>query len=117
MGDPDPLDELYRLERALAARDPDGIDGGLMSLIADDFREFGRSGRIWTRESVRELLEGPKTDPVSMQRFGAVELADGVVLVTYQTQDAIRSSVWVRRGSRWQIRFHQGTPTSGEGQP
>jgi hypothetical protein len=108
--DPASRDELLRLETALASRDPGGIDGDLMSLVADDFVEFGRSGRTWTRESIRESLEGPKSQPVPIDRFEAVELAGGVVLVTYRTADAKRSSIWVRRDGRWQIRFHQGTP-------
>ncbi len=111
MADPDPLDDLLRLETALATRDPRGIDGGLMSLIADDFIEFGRSGRIWTRASIRALLEGQDPRPVPIERFEVVELADGVALVTYQAAEANRSSVWIRRDGRWQLRFHQGTPT------
>ena len=104
--------ELFRLESALAARDPDGIEGGLASLIADDFLEFGRSGRVWTRDSILELLkQGPSGDPVPMDRFEAIEVADGVALVTYHGAMANRCSVWVRRDGRWQIRFHQGTLT------
>lgn len=104
--------ELLRLEAAIAARDPRGIDGGLMSLVATDFLEFGRSGRVWTRDSIRELIEGPQSPPVAIEGFEVVELADGVVLVTYRTAMTNRSSVWIRRDGRWQLRFHQGTPTA-----
>ena len=104
---------LLRFEAALAARNPDGIDGGLLSLIADDFVEFGRSGRVWTRDSIRELLEGSPGPPVPIDRFEVAELGDGVALVTYRAALANRSSVWVRRDGRWQLRFHQGTPIGG----
>lgn len=108
--------ELLRREAALAARDPDGLEGGLASLIADDFLEFGRSGRVWTRDSILELLTtGPSRDPVPMEQFEATELSEGVVLVTYQGAMANRCSVWVRRDGRWQMRFHQATPTEGRG--
>ena len=113
VSDPGLRDLLLRYEAALAARDPDGIEGGLMSLIADDFVEFGRSGRAWTRESIRELLEGPPDPPVPIDRFEVAELGDGVALVTYRAATANRSSVWVRRNGRWQLRFHQGTPITG----
>jgi glyoxylase I family protein len=103
-------DLLLRFEAALAARDPQEIPGGLMTLIADDFHEVGRSGRTWTRESIRDLLEGPRVDPVSIDAFDAIDLADDIVLVTYRTPATKRSSIWVRRDGRWQIRFHQGTP-------
>jgi glyoxylase I family protein len=104
-------DELLRYEAALASRDPAGVDGGLLSLIADDFVEFGRSGRVWTRESMRDVLEGPPTSPIPIERFEVAELGDDVALVTYRAARANRSSVWVRRQGRWQMRFHQGTPT------
>ena len=116
MGELDLQAELLRLEVALATRDPDGIEGGLASLIADDFLEFGRSGRIWTRDSILELLTtGPSSAPVPMDRFEATELAEGVALVTYHGAIANRCSVWVRRDGRWQMRFHQGTPTGDGG--
>lgn len=101
-------EELLRYETALASRDPAGVTGGLLRLVADDFVEFGRSGRTWTREEIRELLDGPPA-PVPIERFELVRLAADVALVTYQAAGANRSSIWMRRGGRWQIRFHQGT--------
>jgi hypothetical protein len=103
--------ELLRLERALAERDPTGIDGGLADLIADDFLEIGRSGRTWTRATILELLAEPPAGPVPIDEFAISALAEGVVLTTYRTPGTRRASVWVRRADRWQIRFHQGTPT------
>lgn len=108
-------DQLLRFEHALATRDPTGIEGGLMGLIADDFVEFGRSGRVWTRDAIREALEGPSS-PVSTDQavdgFEVAELTDGVVLVTYRGPTTNRSSIWVRRDGRWQMRFHQGSAIS-----
>jgi glyoxylase I family protein len=106
-------DELLRLESALASRDPAGVGGGLMSLIAEDFVEFGRSGRVWTSRSIRELLEVPPGRPVSIEDFEVAELGDGVVLATYLVPgrpSVNRSSIWVHRDGRWLLRFHQGTP-------
>ena len=92
-------DELLRLEVALASRDPAGIEGGLMSLIADDFLEFGRSGRVWTAESIRAVLEVPPGEAVTIEDFEIAELADGVVLATYLMPGpppVNRSSIWIR---------------------
>jgi hypothetical protein len=104
---------LWRLERALAAADPKGIDGGLEDLIADGFLEFGASGRTWDKASMRQTLAGATpTPPVELEDFAAEALADGVALVTYRLgppRPSNRSSVWVRRDGRWQVRFHQGT--------
>ncbi len=102
-------EELLRFETALASRDPAGVSGGLMRLVAHDFMEFGRSGRTWTRDEIRELLQGPPAS-VSIQGFQMQRLGADVALVTYRAADANRSSVWVRRSGTWQIRFHQGTP-------
>jgi hypothetical protein len=106
-------DELLRLETALALRDPEGIEGGLMSLIAPDFFEFGSSGRVWDARNVHEVLEVPRGDPVSIEQFVVSHLGDSAVLATYRTvgpRPASRSSIWVHREGRWLIRFHQGTP-------
>jgi glyoxylase I family protein len=47
-----------------------------------------------------------------MEDFAVTRLAAGAALVTYRSRDprhARRSSIWVRRGGRWVMRFHQGT--------
>jgi glyoxylase I family protein len=109
-------DELLRLESALASRNPAGVDGGLMSLIAEDFVEFGRSGSVWIARSIREVLEGPPAAPVPIEAFEVAELGEGVVLATYLIPGppaVNRSSIWVRRDGRWLLRFHQGTPRPG----
>jgi glyoxylase I family protein len=109
----DLLETLLRIESALAAADPAGIDGGLVGLIADDFREFGASGRTWDAAAMRQTLAGAEpADPVDLDDFTVAVLAPGVALVTYrlgQPRPSNRSSVWVRREGRWQVRFHQGT--------
>jgi hypothetical protein len=113
MSAPEIRDELLRLESALASRDPTGTAGGLMSLIADDFLEFGRSGRVWTAHSIRAELEVWPREPAVFEDFDVAELGQGVVLVTYVMPGrppVDRSSIWVYRDGRWQVRFHQGTP-------
>ena len=107
--------ELHRLESALARRDPELLDGdatALAELIADDFFEFGASGRTWTAAEVRETLKTEAPRDVPMEDFAVTRIAVGVALVTYRSRDprhARRSSIWVRRGGRWVMRFHQGT--------
>jgi hypothetical protein len=106
-------DELLRLESALASRDPTGVEGGLMSLIAEDFVEFGTSGRTWTARSIREVLEAPRGEAVPIEDFEVAELGDGVVLATYVISgppSVNRSSIWMNRGGRRLFPFHQGTP-------
>jgi glyoxylase I family protein len=107
--------ELHRLESALARRDPALLEGdarALSELIADDFLEFGASGRTWTAADVRHALATESSRDVPMEDFAVARLGVGVALVTYRSRDprhARRSSIWVRRKGRWQMVFHQGT--------
>jgi glyoxylase I family protein len=107
--------ELHRLESALARRDPELIDAdttALQALVADDFLEFGASGKTWTAGDVRETLATEAPRDVPMEDFAVARIATGVALVTYRSRDprhARRASIWVRRQGRWRMVFHQGT--------
>ena len=93
----------------------------LEQLLADDFLEFGSSGRIFDRDEViRYLLNEPPLKIAAVEEFSIIELSPDVVLATYQVQvrsgqpestsTSLRSSLWARREGRWQLVFHQGTP-------
>jgi hypothetical protein len=95
------------------------------ALLAEDFREFGSSGREWSRESILDLLASEPAQPAPVvEDFAIRVLSLGVVLVTYRTtrssiiagtpaQTNLRSSIWIRSPlgsqSAWQVLFHQGT--------
>lgn len=90
----------------------------LERLLSPDFFEFGSSGTVWTRKDILQRLPNETPYQVNASDFQAHPLADNTVLVTYKTQRtepdgaifrAIRSSIWVRNGASWQMRFHQGT--------
>lgn len=87
-------------------------------VLSADFREFGRSGRRYDRDSILEI--GEPGDQIHA-RLPLLDLqvsllAPHVVLVTYVSevmydgvQRANRSSIWVREADSWRLRFHQGT--------
>ena len=89
------------------------------ALLAEDFREFGSSGRVWSRAAILDLLanEEAYTAPV-VEDFAMQRISPETALVTYRTlradaasdapQITLRSSLWVLRGERWQVLFHQG---------
>ncbi len=95
----------------------------LREMLAEDFLEFGSSGRTWTRNTIIELLsnETAFTAP-AIEDFRCAVLSEDVALVTYRTvrTDAtsgealasLRSSIWKHVGGEWRMRFHQGTRTS-----
>ena len=92
-------------------------------MLTEDFLEFGSSGRLWTRNSIIELLATEKNFfPPAIEDFLCTMLTDKVALVTYrtlrsdgksgETLESLRSSIWTRQDGEWRMRFHQGTRRS-----
>ncbi len=112
-------EELRRLEESLWRPGTRFDREHMERVLADDFVEFGRSGRAWTREEIMGMTAEEIPVQLPLPRFAAHPVAPGVALVTYlsvvtrSTVDiANRSSLWVRHGDRWRLRFHQGTPAA-----
>jgi hypothetical protein len=87
--------------------------------LAEDFREFGSSGRIYTKAETLAELSSESARTITLDNFQCEALASDVALVTYRSTRTIalgipvhanRSSLWVLRQGRWQMLFHQGTP-------
>ncbi|MEH3046612.1 nuclear transport factor 2 family protein [Sphingomonas adhaesiva] len=101
--------------------------GMVDALLADDFLEFGRSGREYGKaEIVRALATEEVQELRKLTAYGYElrKLAADVLLLTYRTVQrqpgapdlhTLRSSIWKQVGNRWQMAFHQGTPTGPEG--
>ncbi len=87
-------------------------------IMALDFFEFGRSGRIYNREISISHEREPINAVIPLQNLHIRLLSPDVAQVTYNsevTYDEIvekghRSSIWTRVGESWKLRFHQGTP-------
>jgi hypothetical protein len=113
------LADLFRLEQILALCGERPTLEELGRLIADDFVEFGVSGKRWTKSSLIDAIQAwPQVDR-EVHEFSAKDLAEAIVLVTYTStrkgdasDQAIsrRSSIWRRKGTSWEIVFHHGTP-------
>ena len=88
------------------------------NLLADEFVEFGSSGRTFDKRETVEILKHERPLERTVANFRARRLASGVVLVTYdllsteQRVHSLRSSIWKRIDGRWQMVFHQGTPAA-----
>jgi hypothetical protein len=93
-------------------------------LLAADFVEFGRSGAVYGRQQIVEALREERPAVRTMSDFSVRWLADDVALVTYRSArrdsdraepvHSLRSSIWRTIDGRWQMVFHQGTPTSAD---
>jgi hypothetical protein len=113
-------EELQGLEERLLDPAVRKNPAELRKLLAEEFREIGASGTQYDREEIIAALERETPTQVELHDFSAMPLADDLVLVIYRTvrreercvKEARRSSIWIRRGGRWQMRFHQGTRMS-----
>jgi hypothetical protein len=86
--------------------------------FAQDFFEFGRSGRVYHRQQVifSETQEIAARFPLENLSIRLLDV--NTVQVTYDShveydgvvEHARRSSIWSRGEQGWVMRFHQGTP-------
>lgn len=90
-------------------------------LLADDFLEFGASGRVFDKASILEDLKNEPPRPASrITDFAIRELSPTIILATYRAtrfnaegepiSHSRRSSIWAHVNGQWQMTFHQGTP-------
>ncbi|MBI5267905.1 MAG: DUF4440 domain-containing protein [candidate division Zixibacteria bacterium] len=106
---------LLHLEERLLMPSVRRSSSELSQLLAEDFREIGRDGHLYTREEIISILadEVPTGRSLIIDEFEISELAPGLVLVTYRLTSGAgysrRSSIWRREESGWRMVFHQGT--------
>jgi hypothetical protein len=108
---------FFALETALHKREVRNSPKEVYELLADEFVEFGSSGRVYDKPAMIKALNNETSDPqITVEEFTVRDLAPDVVLVTYKSKPAgsqvitaLRSSIWKRIDSRWQVVFHQGT--------
>ena len=117
------LDVIRGLEERLHDPVVRGSPDRVAALLSDDFLEFGKSGQVFGKEdTVRSLaVEGGELpSDVTAYGYELRTLAKDVVLLTYRSVKkregfaelhALRSSIWKLIDGRWQLVFHQGTPT------
>lgn len=115
-------EELRELEESLWRAETRFNDPLMNKIFADDFCEFGRSGRIYQRQEM--LLGQNGTSEIHaifpLQDFRVRALSPEIVQVMYvsevrygtQVETANRSSIWRRESTGWRLCFHQGTATN-----
>jgi hypothetical protein len=110
--------ELIRLEEDLW-RSGTRFDPAFQETrFAEDFIEFGRSGRLYSREDAIVTESRPIDAVLPFPDFRVRLLGDNVVQVMYTSlvmregapEYARRSSLWSKSSVGWVLRFHQGTP-------
>ncbi|MEH2314342.1 MAG: DUF4440 domain-containing protein [Nostoc sp.] len=112
---------LCELEERLLQPDIRKSAKDIMDLLADEFIEFGSSGRVFDKQQIINSLQNELIKPLTQRaitEFKTLVLATGVVLVTYrivrhisgeQPVHSLRSSIWKLNNDQWKMIFHQGT--------
>ena len=110
------ISELRAQELSLHLAEVRNSRGRVSRLLADDFLEFCRSGCVYDKTAIIELLanENSTASPPVIDDFTARFLSPEVAPVTYRTvtinRETLRSSIWRLEGGNWRMTFHQGTP-------
>lgn len=115
------LDEIRGLEETLHRHDTRRSRAAVEALLAEDFVEFGSSGRVYQRRQMIELLaQEEKDDTTTLVACDYLlrAISADAVLLTYRTcrrmadgseRSVLRSSIWQRGSGGWKMLFHQGT--------
>lgn len=122
--DPAPSQELCehlkRLETSLHTVAVRSDQARLGDLLHDEFVEFGRSGKVYSKRDVlQEFQDYSQPFDIVSRDFQFAQLGENAVLVTYRSahldsnrkehRQSLRSSIWQKADRGWVMRFHQGT--------
>jgi len=107
--------ELKGLEELLLVPDV-RKSSRLAELLADEFVEFGSSGRVYTKDDLVTVLQAESPVTQTTSELKATSLAPNVALLTYKScrhsqpvVHTLRSSIWRRANGTWRMVFHQAT--------
>ena len=109
---------LQRLEEELWIEETRFDIPYMERVLAKDFFEFGRSGRVYGREDILSVPREYLDAVIPLPNFNARLLTEDIAQVIYNskvTYEGVveygrRSSIWFRTPGGWVLRFHQGTP-------
>jgi hypothetical protein len=114
-------DQLIALEKSLPDAERRHDRDFYKRTLTDDFISVGTDGKIHDRDEI--LGDLPSTQLIEYRPYDiqVVPLNDGAALVTYDVIIRLEhyddetpryqhiSSVWVKRGDQWKLRFQQAT--------
>ncbi|MGE3975724.1 MAG: DUF4440 domain-containing protein [Bdellovibrionales bacterium] len=111
------IDQLKNLEESLWRSETRFDPNYIENVLATDFFEFGRSGRLYSRAEIIAVSPQEINAQLPLQNFQVHPLDENNALVTYLSEvkyehleRANRCSIWSKTRDGWKLRFHQGTP-------
>jgi hypothetical protein len=112
------IEKLHELEESLWKSETRFNEEYMRTIMAKDFFEFGRSGKIYSIDEVLSASYQEIVAKLPLKDFAIHEIDEKVVLITYisevqydEIEIGIRSSLWLKNEDGWKLKFHQGTPT------
>lgn len=87
--------------------------------LHDGFLECGRSGLLWNKAATIEALLGYSSNRnIIIYNFRCEQIHESVWLAHYVTKEEpekayFRTSIWIKEGPTFKMRFHQASPLSG----
>lgn len=109
-------EHIRQLEEKLLNPEIRSSRGELKKILADDFFEFGSSGKVLYKD--KDIgNDGIGIVKMKLSDFEIHPLSADIVLATYRifneisNQHSLRSSIWKLNKGVWKMVFHQGTRT------
>lgn len=104
---------VEKLEHEISSKEARADASRLSELIHDNFEEFGKSGRRFSKSDIVSELPTWEHQEIEITDLECVRLSAQALLLKYQSVSnggrANRSSIWVKDKGHWQMIFHQGT--------
>ena len=109
--------QIKNLEELLLQPDVRKSALELSKFLAEDFFEFGSSGKVFTRKEIIKSLKEGHNLKLSLTNFKLMELGENHYLATYKALKeengekiySLRSSIWRKNNESYVMIFHQGT--------
>lgn len=108
------IDEVIKNEKLLHRPEIRSNKSELLKYISNDFYEFGASGNSWDLGSILTSLSNDH-DATMIESFDFCcrHISSSSIHITYKCKKdgklSLRSSLWKKTDTEWQIIFHQGT--------
>ncbi len=110
---------IYNLETSLLKPEVRSSYKELNNLLSDDFKEFGSSGLIYTKQDILERLPSNTNKTIyAIYDFEITLLSETLVMAHFKTDrttndthkvSSLRTSLWRNEKGVWKMFFHQGT--------
>ena len=90
----------------------------LNNRIHHEFKEFGKSGQVFDKDSIIKHLNNLDIDKnIEIISFEINKVMEDIIIAHYISYEkdieikALRNSIWKKESSNWKLYFHQGTRT------